>query len=180
MRPLLDSITSDEVWAWKPAPQPCTADEMRSLIHDVLIGPNADRHPFLIRRRSDVRVIGSTSLYNIDPSHLSAEIGWTWLARDCWGRGYNEDMKCALLEYCYGQLKLHRIQWTADGLNLRSQRQLERIGFHKDGVLRSSRVRVDGTRADAVVYSLLIEEWPEAANRLQTLIEERMPTPCSR
>jgi RimJ/RimL family protein N-acetyltransferase len=172
---VLDSITSHEVWAWKPAPQPRTVDEMRTLIRDVLIGPAADRHPFLIRRRSDARVIGSTSLYNIDPNHLSAEIGWTWLARDCWGQGYNEDVKCALLEYCFGKLRLYRIQWTTDGSNLRSQRQLERIGFRREGVLRSSRVRVDGTRADAVVYSLLVEEWPQAAVRLLTLIQERMP-----
>jgi RimJ/RimL family protein N-acetyltransferase len=176
---LLGSITSDEVWAWKPAPQPRTVDEMRTLIHDVLIGPDADRQPFLIRRNSDARVIGSSSLCNMDPRHLCAEIGWTWLARDCWGQGYNEDMKYALLEHCYGHLGLHRIQWSADGSNRRSQRQLERIGLHREGVLRSSRVRVDGTRADTIVYSLLIEEWPHAAARLQTLINERMPTPSS-
>jgi RimJ/RimL family protein N-acetyltransferase len=174
---LLDSITTDEVWAWKPVAQPRTVEEMRALIRDVLIGPSGTRHPLAVIRRADGRMIGSSSLYHVDLEHHRAEIGWTWLARDRWGQGYNEDLNHALLEYCFGPLGLERVQWLADGANLRSQRALERLGFTKEGVLRSHRLRTDGTRGDTAVYALLRKEWPAAAARLQSLIDERTPGP---
>jgi N-acetyltransferase len=77
------------------------------------------------------------------------------------------------LNTCFGQLNLCRIQWTVDGMNVRSQRALERSGFVREGLLRSHRVRVDLTRADTVVYSVLVDEWPEARTRLQNLIDQR-------
>jgi N-acetyltransferase len=173
---LLASVTSDEVWAWKPVPKPTTVEAMGALIADVMIGPAGGRHPLMVVRRVDGLVIGSTTLHTLDLKHRSAEIGWTWLDRRCWGQGYNEDMKHVLLEYCFGPLGLHRVQWTVDGANFRSQRAVERLGFVKEGTLRSHRVRVDNSRADTVVYSLLAEEWPAAAVRLKELIDERAPT----
>jgi N-acetyltransferase len=173
---LLASINHDEVWAWKPVPKPTTVEAMRALIGDVMIGPTGGRHPLVVVRRVDGLVIGSTTLHTRDLKHRSAEIGWTWLDRRCWGQGYNEDMKHALLGYCFGPLGLRRVQWTVDGENFRSQRAVERLGFVKEGTLRSHRVRVDDSRADTVVYSLLAEEWPAAATRLEALIDERATT----
>jgi RimJ/RimL family protein N-acetyltransferase len=171
---LLASITSDEVWAWKPAPQPRDIGAMETLIRDVLVGLSGSRHPFVVIRKDDGRVIGSTTLYEVDLEQGRADNGWTWLARDCWGQGYNEDMKHTLLKCCFGPLALARVQWTVDGSNLRSQRALERLGFMREGLLRSHRVRVDGTRADTAVYSTVREDWSATATRLQALIRERM------
>lgn len=173
---LLSSVSSDEVWAWKPVPKPATVEAMRALIADVMIGPSGGRQPLVVVRRGDGLVIGSTTLHSVDLTHRSAEIGWTWLDRRCWGQGYNEDMKHVLLAYCFGPLGLQRVQWTVDGGNVRSQRAVERLGFVKEGILRSHRVRADGSRADTVMYSLLAEEWPAAAVRLQELIDERALT----
>lgn len=170
---LLASITSDEVWAWKPVPKPTSVKHMHALIEDVLVGPNGDRYPFSVVRRADRLVIGSTTLHTLDVTNLTAEIGWTWLDRRCWGQGYNEDVKRALLRYCFGPLGLARVQCTVDVANLRSQRSLERIGFIKEGILRSHRVRIDNSRADTVVYSLLAGEWPATDLRIEELINER-------
>jgi RimJ/RimL family protein N-acetyltransferase len=170
---LLRSITSDEVWAWKPVPKPATVDAMGALIANVMIDPSGGRHPLVVVRRGDGLVIGSTTLHSLDLTHRSAEIGWTWLDRGCWGQGYNEDVKHVLLEYCFGPLGLRRVESRVDGANVRSQRSVERLGFIKEGTLPSHRVRIDGGRADTVVYSLLAEEWPAAAVRLKEMIEER-------
>ncbi len=172
---LLASITSDEVWAWKPVPKPQSVEEMESLVSTVMIGSSGRRHPLAVIRLADEAVIGSTTLHSIDMTNRSAEIGWTWLDRNCWGQGYNEDIKQALLAYCFGALGLQRVQWTVDGANLRSQRALVRLGFVKEGLLRSHRVRADQTRADTAVYSLLAEEWPAADNRLSELLDQRAP-----
>ncbi len=171
---LLASTPATE-WAWKPVPKPATVEDMSALLSDVMISPDGGRYPLVVVRRSDDLVIGSTTLHTLDFTQRSVEIGWTWLDQRCWGQGYNEDMKHVLLGYCFGPLRLSRVQWTVDGANLRSQRALERLGFVKEGTLRSHRVRVDKSRADTVVYSLLADEWPEAAVRLKELIDERTP-----
>jgi RimJ/RimL family protein N-acetyltransferase len=77
------------------------------------------------------------------------------------------------LSTCFAQLNLCRLQWTVDAMNVRSRRALMRPRFVREGLLRSYRVRVDLTRADTVVYSVLVDEWPEARTRLQNLIDQR-------
>lgn len=146
---------------------------MRSVISNVMIGASGDRRPFAAVRLSDGVVIGSTTLHHLDLVQLRAEIGWTWLERACWGQGYNEDIKHALLGYCFDALGLCRVEWTVDNLNVRSQRALDRLGFVYEGTLRRHRLRADGTRSDTLVYSLLAEEWPAAATHLEQLIDLR-------
>lgn len=89
---LLPSATDPEVWQWKPVDRPVTAADMRSIISDVLMdhGDGA-RQPFVVVRLADDSVIGSTTLFDLDLSQGRVEMGWTWLARSCWGQGFNED-----------------------------------------------------------------------------------------
>ena len=50
------------------------------------------------------------------------------------------------------------MQADPDLENVASQRVAERAGFTREGVLRAYNGRRDGTRADAVVYSLLPQD----------------------
>ena len=45
--------------------------------------------------------------------------------------------------------------------NDRSRRVIEKCGFRKEGTLRESFVRFDGTLMDEVCCSLTVEEWKE-------------------
>jgi RimJ/RimL family protein N-acetyltransferase len=172
---LLPSASDPEVWRWKLAPRPTTVDEMRHIIiGSLLIGPDGvPRRPFVIRRRSDNAVIGSSTLYDLSLAHRCVEMGETWLDRSCWGQGYNEDAKHSLLTYCFGTLDVCRVAWRVDHLNLRSHAALRRLGFVYEGTLRSHRQRPDGSRRDSLYFSLLTEEWPANAAHLQQLIAAR-------
>jgi RimJ/RimL family protein N-acetyltransferase len=55
-------------------------------------------------------------------------------------------------------MRLGRLQLHTDPDNVASQRVAESAGFTREGVLRAYNARRDGTRADAVVYSLLPED----------------------
>jgi RimJ/RimL family protein N-acetyltransferase len=55
-------------------------------------------------------------------------------------------------------MRLGRLQLHTDPENVASQRVAERAGFTREGVLRAYNGRRDGTRADAVVYSLLPQD----------------------
>lgn len=162
-----------EVWRWKLAPYPSTAEEMRQIIRAHLIGSSGDRQAFLATRRADGMVLGSTTLYDFDRYHERVEMGWTWLARSAWGQGYNEDMKYQLLRHCFEVMGVKRVAWRLDSLNTRSRDSLERQGFRYEGRLRSHLRRPDGTRRDSLYYSLLADEWPEVGPKILELVERR-------
>ncbi len=56
------------------------------------------------------------------------------------------------------EMGLARLELRTDPENVASQRVAERAGFTREGVLRAYNARTDGTRADAVVYSLLPQD----------------------
>jgi RimJ/RimL family protein N-acetyltransferase len=170
---LLATVADPEVWRWKLAPYPSSVAEMREVITDSLIGRGSDRQPFLVSRLVDGRVLGSTTLYELDRRHQRVEMGWTWLERSAWGQGYNEDQKYSLLQYIFETMGLQRVAWRLDSLNLRSKNALERLGFVYEGKLRSHQQRPDGSRRDSLCYSLLAEEWPTIGPRLLKMVMAR-------
>lgn len=77
------------------------------------------------------RVIGCSRFYDHDPEAKSIVIGYSFLAKDCWGKGYNLAMKTLMLE--------HAFRWVEEALfhvgtgNVRSQKAMERLGAEKIG-----------------------------------------------
>src|SRR5262249_25139910 len=147
-------------WAWKPVPRPRTVAEMRTiLIENMLDHGSHTREPWVVVRRSDERVIGSTTLFDLDRKDRRVEMGWTWLTRSCWGQGFNEDMKRPALPYCFDPFGWSRGVWSADFPTPRSNNQLGRCGFARKAPFRTHAARADGSRRDTVWYSLLADEW---------------------
>lgn len=62
-----------------------------------------------------------------------------------------------LLEFAFGELRLHRLAADVDPRNGPSIRALERLGFQREGLLRQH-YRVQGERQDGIVYGLLRSE----------------------
>jgi len=60
-----------------------------------------------------------------------------------------------------------RVVFKADQRNERSQRAIERLGASKEGVLRNHVILPDGHVRSSVVYSILIEEWPQVRANLE-------------
>jgi RimJ/RimL family protein N-acetyltransferase len=85
------------------------------------------------------------------------------------GRGNGRAMRAVRLmaSWALPEMRLRRLQLHTDPENLASQRVAERAGFTREGVLRAYNGRRDGTRADAVVYSLLPQDL--ASSRQATL-----------
>jgi RimJ/RimL family protein N-acetyltransferase len=100
---LLPTASDPEVWRWKLTPMPTGISEMESIITGALLADpdGISRMSFAARRLTDGAVIGSTTLYDLSVAHRCVENGETWLARSCWGRGFNEDMKYIVLEHCF-------------------------------------------------------------------------------
>ncbi len=75
-----------------------------------------------------------------------------------------------MLSYAFETLGFIRVQFKTDADNLRSQKAIERIGAKKEGILRNERIRSTGLARNAVVYSIINDEWPQ----LKKCLENKM------
>lgn len=110
-----------------------------------------------IARRGDDVVVGTCSLFRLEPQHRRAEIGFA-ICRGEWGRGLAAEAVATALEFAFGPLDLIRVEADVDPRNERSTRLLERLGFQREGVLRS-RYIVAGEVQDTLYLGLLRDEW---------------------
>ncbi len=92
------------------------------------------------------------------PAKLRAtEMGY-WLGKDVQGRGLMGLVVNAMLDYCFGELKLIRVSLHADVENIRLQRLAERLGFQKEGLERAS-WELRGEFRDNFGYAMLASDW---------------------
>jgi len=124
------------------------------------------RVPFAVIEQSTGRVLGSTSYHDILPAVKRLEIGYTWYAKSVQRTHVNTTCKLLLMTHAFDTLGCHVVGWRTDHLNLASQRAIERLGAHKDGVIRGQALRRDGTIRDTVMYSMTASEWPAVKARL--------------
>lgn len=125
-----------------------------------------DRVPFAVLD-ADGTVIGSTSFHDVLPGARRLSIGYTWYAARHHRSAVNTICKLLLLEHAFETIGARTVGWITDGINHRSQRAIERLGARKDGVLRGSALRRDGSVRDTVAYSLTADEWPAVRDRLE-------------
>jgi RimJ/RimL family protein N-acetyltransferase len=95
---------------------------------------------------------GGGVLHHFDWERAQVEIGY-WLFEHARGRGTATRTARFLAEHGFS-LGLQRIEARVNVGNVASERVLERVGFTREGVLRSMPQR-DGGRIDQTVFSLL-------------------------
>jgi RimJ/RimL family protein N-acetyltransferase len=70
-----------------------------------------------------------------------------------------------------------RVRIQADVMNHRSRRAIEALGAQFEGVVRRDKQRADGSWRDTALYSILIDEWPAVAERLERRITDKAFAP---
>ncbi|WEB45228.1 GNAT family N-acetyltransferase [Streptomyces yunnanensis] len=119
------------------------------------------------------RTAGSMSYGNLSEADRRLEIGWSWLGRDFRGAGINRHAKLLLLHNAFERLGAERVEFKTDQRNEQARRALRNIGATEEGILRSFNPMPDGTRRDAVYYSVLRGEWPSVRERLTARVAAR-------
>ena len=74
----------------------------------------------------DGRVIGSSRFHGYNKEKSEIEIGWTFLARSCWGGIYNREMKQLMLRHAFKFV--NSVIFLVGLENLRSQKAMEKLG----------------------------------------------------
>lgn len=145
-----------------PEPQ-----DTRRYIEDALaMRETGNRFAFCVIDEATGRVLGSSSYHDILPAVKRVEIGYTWYAKSVQRSHVNSTCKLLLMTHAFETLGCNVVGWRTDNFNFASQAAIERLGAHKDGVLRGHALRHDGTIRDTVMYSLRSGEWPEVKAQL--------------
>src|SRR5450830_109500 len=161
-----------ELWKLRitSVPEP---EQTRAYIEAALAAREAGhRFAFAVRDQASGTVFGSSSYHDILPAIKRVEIGYTWYAARCQRTHVNTTCKLLMLTHAFETLGCHVVGWRTDNFNHASQRAIERLGAHKDGVLRGHALRRDGTIRDTVMYSLRAGEWPEVKAQLLYLLDK--------
>jgi RimJ/RimL family protein N-acetyltransferase len=145
---ILASIDDPEILHWMPViPRPYTLADARAYVNDDLgLGP----HQFAIVFED--RVVGSIGM---QVNHNATGHAGYWLAREERGQGIVPDALRTLSRYGLDELGLGRMELITDPDNHSSQRVAEKVGYQREGVLRSHLLHPDGRRRDSVMFSLL-------------------------
>jgi RimJ/RimL family protein N-acetyltransferase len=127
--------------------------------------------PFVVLDQQTNRIVGSTRLYNISVEDKTVELGQTWYHPSVQRTSINTECKYMLLQYAFEKLHMLRVQIKTDVRNEKAQRAIERLGAVKEGVLRNERRLPSGHVRDAVVYSIIANEWPSVKEKLLEKLE---------
>jgi RimJ/RimL family protein N-acetyltransferase len=118
-----------------------------------------ERLQFVVENNLNKEIIGSTAFGNYSPRDLRVEIGWSWLGKAFRNKGFNFQMKSLMLNYCFHDLKLERVEFKTDELNVMAIKALEKIGATREGILRSHTLMTQQRRRNTLYFSFLKDEW---------------------
>jgi len=145
---------------------------MGAYIKEALDGQRAGHMlPWAARAVASGEIVGTTRYHDIVPEIDRVEIGYTWYAQPSQRTRVNTTCKLLLLAHAFDTLGCKVVGLRTDSFNFRSQRAIEGLGARKDGVIRHSRIRSDGSVRDTVMYSILASEWFDVRRHLELRLD---------
>jgi N-acetyltransferase len=138
----LFAVASDPLlWEQHPERERYREEVFREFFRIALASQSA----FAVLDASDGTIIGSSRYHGHDAAAREIEIGWSFLARRCWGGTYNREMKRMMLDHAF--TFVDRVVFVVGEKNTRSRRAVERLG----AVLLDAH---PSASAESVVYGL--------------------------
>ena len=120
---------------------------------------------YAVRRLSDGRVVGTSSLHDLVREHRRVELGSTFFHPDARGGPINPASKRLMLQQAFDS-GMVRVEIITDGLNARSQAAIAKLGAVREGTLRRHKTTWTGRVRDTVMFSITDEDWPVVRDRL--------------
>jgi N-acetyltransferase len=145
----LFAVASDPLlWEQHPERERYREEVFREFFRIALASQSA----FAVIERASGEIIGSSRYHDYDATASRIEIGWSFLARRCWGGIYNREMKQLMLDHAFTFVDL--VIFVVGEKNTRSRRAVERLGA------RLIDLDLPSGWPDTVVYGL--RKTPEA------------------
>lgn len=110
-----------------------------------------------VERQAHPGIIGDCAFQILADDHRQAHIGFTF-ARQFQKQGYATETVHCLLNYLFGERRLHRVSAICDADNLASAKLLERVGMRREAHLIEN-IWFKGAWGNEYIYALLDREW---------------------
>lgn len=114
-------------------------------------------YAFLIFRSGDNAMVGGLTLANIRRGVAQAGSVGYWVGEPYARQGYMTAALRVLLPFCFGTLRLHRVEAACIPSNAASIRLLERTGFQREGYARAY-LCINGSWQDHLLYARLKDD----------------------
>ncbi|HEY5823108.1 MAG TPA: GNAT family N-acetyltransferase [Cyclobacteriaceae bacterium] len=103
----------------------------RDIFQNYFNGAVESKGAFVVYDAQTNEVAGSSRYYEFDELNRTIKIGYTFIARKYWGKGYNPELKSLMMNYAFQFVD--SIIFEIGAKNIRSQIAMERIGGIKIG-----------------------------------------------
>lgn len=129
------------------------------------------RIAYAVRRLEDGAVVGTSSLYEINPPYRRCEVGSTFYRPEARGGVVNPACKRLLLAHAFDAGAV-RVEIVTDAINPRSQAAILKLGAKPEGVLRKHKITFTGRPRDTAMFAILDDDWPEVRARLDARLAD--------
>ncbi|RDC57289.1 N-acetyltransferase [Pedobacter chinensis] len=105
----------------------------RDVFENFFKGAMESKGAFIVYDKATGNVVGSSRYYELEEENGSVAVGYTFIGRDFWAKGYNAALKKLMLDHAFrfvDQVILH-----IGATNFRSQKATEKLGALKVGEL---------------------------------------------
>ena len=124
----LYAVASDPLlWEQHPNPDRYNKDVFQIYFQ----GAMASGAAFLVTESATGKILGCSRYYEFDAAKRTISIGYTFLSRECWGKGYNRDLKSVMLEYAFRFAD--SVIFHVGKKNMRSRKAMEKLGAVNTG-----------------------------------------------
>jgi RimJ/RimL family protein N-acetyltransferase len=158
---LVAACNDPEITRWIPViPSPYTEDDARAFIGGEsrsAPGYSVPEHSFAIA--VDDSPAGAIGM-SVNSMNYRGRIGY-WVAAPSRRAGVCTRALRLLSRWALDDLELRRLELITDPDNVASQRVAEKVGYRREGVMRSHLLHPDGRLRDSVMFSLLPGELRE-------------------
>jgi RimJ/RimL family protein N-acetyltransferase len=101
----------------------------RDIFQNFFEGALLSRGAFLIRAITTNEIVGCSRFYDYNESEKSVLIGYTFIGRKFWGKGYNKALKKIMIDYAFQFVD--KVYFHIGASNIRSQKAIAKIGAVK-------------------------------------------------
>ena len=113
--------------------------------------------PWAIESKALKKVIGSIGIVEMNTFFRRAEIGFL-LNRKFWRKGYSYEAILKVIEFCFQETDIHRVEATCEVPNTSSANILQKAGMRYEGILQGYGVN-NNQPVDMKMFSILKPNW---------------------
>lgn len=101
----------------------------RAVFENFFKGAIEAKGAFIVYENETKKVVGSSRYYDLDESDSSVAVGYTFIAREFWGKGHNQALKTLMFNHAFQFVD--KVILHIGATNFRSQKATEKLGAVK-------------------------------------------------